>query len=274
QVEDNKGRTPSDYMSNPGELKVPTRKISDKKGSGGSKNSSGSRKRDKVRVPKQRVPPKRNGVNITSANIRIWIHDQDLPRLEQVVWEGEGHRLLKETSNHTKVRQFLNLVPRMMTKIREVHQAAVNGDLETLEAKVDQPEILTAKDHNGLNPLHKAACLGHRTIVEWVLSQKQAPISVQDRKGRTPLHYAAVSENYPDIYEMLVNSGADEKHTDMYGKTAENYHQKPGDLDTSVVHERPTAPRSGGGTLDIMGPSRNASNANSKQPSRVPSRNG
>ena len=32
------------------------------------------------------------------------------------MWEGEGNRLLQETSNHPKVRQFLNLVPRMMVR--------------------------------------------------------------------------------------------------------------------------------------------------------------
>ena len=113
-------------------------------------------------------------MNITGANIRIWIHDQDLPRLEQIVWDGQGHRLLNETSNHSKVRQFLQLVPRMMvrenddkilefsgmiscfqTKIKEVHQSAISGDLDSMEAKADQPEILLAKDHNGLNPLHR-----------------------------------------------------------------------------------------------------------------------
>lgn len=57
-------------------------------------------------------------MNITGANIRIWIHDQDLAKLEQIVWEGEGNRLLKETSNHAKVRQFLNLVPRMMVSTK------------------------------------------------------------------------------------------------------------------------------------------------------------
>ena len=30
--------------------------------------------------------------------------------------------------------------------------------MEMLEAKADQPELLTAKDHNGLNSLHKVRC--------------------------------------------------------------------------------------------------------------------
>lgn len=43
----------------------------------------------------------------------------------------------------------------LQTKIKEVHQASISGDLEALEAKADQGEMLLAKDHNGLNPLHR-----------------------------------------------------------------------------------------------------------------------
>jgi len=35
---------------------------------------------------------------VNATNIRLWIHDQDLLKLEKVVWEGFGLLLVKHTS--------------------------------------------------------------------------------------------------------------------------------------------------------------------------------
>ena len=40
-------------------------------------------------------------------------------------------------------------------KIKDAHFAVVNDDMDMLQTKVDQPELLSAKDQNGLNALHK-----------------------------------------------------------------------------------------------------------------------
>lgn len=54
---------------------------------------------------------------VKQSNIRIWIHDQDLGRLEQVVWEGHGDKLLTQTSQHPSVKHFLTAVPYIMVSI-------------------------------------------------------------------------------------------------------------------------------------------------------------
>lgn len=269
QLEDHNGKTAADYMSNPRELNIS--KKNNKKGSGGSKGKRMTPPKRKSPGHKIRTPPKREGMTITGANIRIWIHDKDLTQLEKIVWEGQGHRLLGETSNNAKVRQFLNLVPRMMTKIKEVHQAAINGDLETLDAKADPTDILIAKDQNGLTPLHKSAALGLKDVSEWIVQKNHSTLFAQDNKGRTPLFYAGIAKDGGEVYDMLLRSGADKNHNDQYRRTADYYRFKPTDLDVSIIHETPVAPRGGGGsTLDI--PSR--SSGHSKEGSRAPSRNG
>ncbi|XP_071517410.1 uncharacterized protein [Panulirus ornatus] len=269
QVQDSKGKTAADYMSHPEDIHLVRRRSSSNKGSGDSKGKRRTLPKRNSPAHKITTPPKREGMNITGANIRIWIHDQDLARLEQIVWEGEGNRLLQETSNHAKVRQFLNLVPRMMAKIKEVHHAALKGDMETLDAKVEQPEILTAKDQNGLNPLHKSAALGNLEVSEWIVQKNQSTVFAQDRQGRTPLFYASVAKDGGEVYNMMLRAGADPSHVDKFGKTAEHYRYKPGELDLGMVHDVLNAPRSGGSTLDIPpGLSRAASNQNSRTPSR------
>ena len=58
-------------------------------------------------------------------NIRTWIHDQDLAKLEKVVWEGNGHLLLKHTSSKPKIRKFIEAVPRLMNDIKNLHAGEV-----------------------------------------------------------------------------------------------------------------------------------------------------
>lgn len=51
---------------------------------------------------------------IKPSSIRIWIHEKDIKKLTKVLWEGEGMRLCRETSNNKKVKSFLDAVPYVM----------------------------------------------------------------------------------------------------------------------------------------------------------------
>lgn len=56
------------------------------------------------------------GLVIKPSNIRIWIHQRDLGRLQKVLWEGHGAKLRTETSNNARVRKFLEAVPYLMVR--------------------------------------------------------------------------------------------------------------------------------------------------------------
>jgi hypothetical protein len=58
------------------------------------------------------------GLVVTKANIRIWIHDRDLGRLQQMLWEGHGGKLRVETSNNPRVKRFLDAVPYIMVSLQ------------------------------------------------------------------------------------------------------------------------------------------------------------
>lgn len=51
---------------------------------------------------------------IKPSNIRIWIHDKDIHKLTQVLWEGQGNRLRTEICSNNRVRKFLDAVPYVM----------------------------------------------------------------------------------------------------------------------------------------------------------------
>lgn len=51
---------------------------------------------------------------IKPSNIRIWIHDKDIGKLTQVLWEGQGNRLRTEMCSNNRVKKFLDAVPYVM----------------------------------------------------------------------------------------------------------------------------------------------------------------
>nr|CAD7430961.1 unnamed protein product [Timema monikensis] len=244
------------------------------------------------------------GFVVTRANIRIWIHDRDLGRLQQMLWEGHGDKLRVETSNNPRVKRFLEAVPYIMMwkvkfggsvpafawnergkrleettfiipdrdsnpnipefsgplycegdtldhsttgagprapqlrwdgtndvtflwrvasclglngTIKEVHGATVRDDISTLMKKTEDPvpnTIFLSKDQNGLNPLHKAAGLGHTELVEYILEKNPKAANMTDNEGKLPLHYAAAVKDAGNIYNMLVEVGSDERTQD------------------------------------------------------------
>ncbi|XP_072948763.1 uncharacterized protein [Epargyreus clarus] len=62
--------------------------------------------------------PHAPGLVIKRHNIRIWCHECDMGRLQRVVWEGHGARLLSEVSNQPVVKKFLEAVPYLMVSLR------------------------------------------------------------------------------------------------------------------------------------------------------------
>jgi hypothetical protein len=103
---------------------------------------------------------------ITRAQIRIWIHERDIPKLEQIVWDGQGGKLLLETTNNGKVRKFLDNVPHLMGLIRSIHGACVSGDLVKLKNVREEcggiREVLLGRDGYGVSGVMKVKL---RTII-------------------------------------------------------------------------------------------------------------
>ncbi|XP_053673512.1 uncharacterized protein LOC128723771 [Anopheles nili] len=188
----------------------------------------------------------RDGIAIKPSSIRIWLHHKQMSKLAKVLWAGQGMRLRTETSHHPRMKRFLECVPHVMGVIKDIHQAVIDNDLDTLKEKTSPPAprvILTSKDANGLTPLHKAAGLAHTHIVEYILSVWPSLSSDEDHTGKTPLHWAASAKNNARSFNLLVQAGADETALDDRHKPAEYYKNKPADIDRSLLTVIPEAPR-------------------------------
>lgn len=63
-------------------------------------------------------------MDVKPSNIRIWIHNRDIKKLQQVLWEGHGSKLQCEISNNPRVRKFLEAVPFIMVK-KKINQLII-----------------------------------------------------------------------------------------------------------------------------------------------------
>ncbi|XP_045536413.1 uncharacterized protein LOC106710644 isoform X2 [Papilio machaon] len=186
------------------------------------------------------------GLAIKRHNIRIWCHECDMGRLQRVVWEGHGTRLLTEVSSQPVVKRFLEAVPYIMNTIRDVHNAVIQNDLEGLMRLTADPipsQVFSSRDVNGMTALHKAAGLGHNGIVKYIIEKYPQGISDVDNDGRTPLHYAAIIRDEQHTYNTLVGLGADESVVDNKNKTPGYYINRPQEIDKNTLKILPDAPR-------------------------------
>ncbi|XP_063974585.1 uncharacterized protein LOC135161174 isoform X4 [Diachasmimorpha longicaudata] len=192
---------------------------------------------------------KSENLDFKPSNIRIWIHNRDITKLQQVLWEGHGSKLKCEISNNPRVRRFLEATPFIMGTIKQMHSAVVKNDIDEFLEKIADPVspvILCSKDMNGLNVLHKAAGFGYLDIAREILERYPAAVLAQDNDGKTPLHYGAAVRDGGAMYELLTEYGADESKLDNKNKAAAFYKNRPGDIDLTNLVVVPEAPRVSG----------------------------
>ncbi|XP_045516917.1 uncharacterized protein LOC123709556 [Pieris brassicae] len=190
--------------------------------------------------------PTRPGLVIKRHNIRIWCHECDMGRLQRVIWEGQGSRLLSEVSSQPIVKKFLETVPYMMNTIKDIHNAVIQNDLENvirLTSSPVPPQILSSKDPNNMTVFHKAAGLGHCGILNYIVERYPQGLNETDNEGRTPLHYAAIVKDDKHTFKTIIDFGADEGAVDNRNKTPAYYLNRPQEIDKHNLKVLPEAPR-------------------------------
>lgn len=97
----------------------------------------------------------------------------------------------------------------------------IDNNLETLQQQLEPPvpaALVTAKDGNGLNVIHKAAGLGHTKMLEYLIGLWPEGAHEIDITGKTPLHWAASAKNNMRCYTLLTQAGCDEEALDYVSR--------------------------------------------------------
>ncbi|CAE7371642.1 ANK3 [Symbiodinium natans] len=92
--------------------------------------------------------------------------------------------------------------------IQPVHYAALESDVQTVAFLVEhQRANISATGHAGEQPLHWAAGVGHRVIVEYLLRARADP-NAADQRGTTALHFAAAQDRLEAARQLLAASAS------------------------------------------------------------------
>ena len=102
----------------------------------------------------------------------------------------------------------------------EIHDAARYGELEKVKALLkDNPDLVFSHEWaSGYTPLQMAACMGHLDIVTLLLTNR-SDLAAKDRRGKTPLHLAAITGMSKDVVVSLLNANAEVDARDNFGET-------------------------------------------------------
>ena len=68
--------------------------------------------------------------------------------------------------------------------------------------------LLLTPAYSSDNTLHKAAGTSNPDVVKALISDG-AEVNAKDKRGKTPLHHAALFNPNPDVVKALVNAGAE-----------------------------------------------------------------
>ncbi len=109
---------------------------------------------------------------------------------------------------------------------QNIHQAAVDGDVDQVKALLDKGEKLNDLNKLGWTPLMAASSKGQQAVVELLISRK-ADVNVKDKRARTALFLAAEA-GHKAIVELLISKGAEINVTSATGENALTIARKGG----------------------------------------------
>ncbi|XP_067124303.1 serine/threonine-protein phosphatase 6 regulatory ankyrin repeat subunit B-like isoform X2 [Centruroides vittatus] len=103
--------------------------------------------------------------------------------------------------------------------------------------------LIRAKDNVGNNPIHLAVKKNQLEVTKYLITNFPSVLNMKDKAGRTVLHIAGQNNN-KELYQMLVDAGADPMILDQKGRTAEYYIQSHIKPEQKVVNESSVIPPS------------------------------
>jgi hypothetical protein len=123
----------------------------------------------------------------------------------------------------------LDLVPRKTSKTmasprpskidKELFDAVIEGDLETIRDLIEKGANLGYASRDGVTALHSACEDPEAGAIVGLLIDKGADVNAKDKGGDTPLHYAVAGENVTAVKRLLA-AGAQASTQNKKGQSA------------------------------------------------------
>ncbi|XP_064613972.1 trichohyalin-like [Liolophura sinensis] len=172
-------------------------------------------------------------VEILDNYIANMLEGEKLAELERLLLEGYDKfpLILSKVSTEglpEEVTNFISAIPQLQTKVTEVAKAVKSGVERDVRQTLDRKRFVLAKDNKGRTALHNAVLYDHPEVTEYITQTFPVSVKARDNLNRTPLHYAAALSD--DLFDLLVEHGADLTVKDVKGKTPSDYKEDKGEI--------------------------------------------
>uniref|UniRef100_A0A915PJ46 Uncharacterized protein n=1 Tax=Setaria digitata TaxID=48799 RepID=A0A915PJ46_9BILA len=157
------------------------------------------------------------------SSIRKWIHDGNIGKLEQLVLSGCGDLLLGHTTSNPNAKVFLEYLSAYLDEIDEIHKTIKFGHLERAKELLSSKKLAIARNRRGHTPLHTAIIYEQTEIIRYIAQHFPSVLNAPDYNKRTPLHYAAATQDGGHYMKILSKAGADPQAMDNEGHTPHYY---------------------------------------------------
>ncbi|EFO20957.2 hypothetical protein LOAG_07532 [Loa loa] len=156
-------------------------------------------------------------------NIRQWLQDGNINKLEQLVLSGCGDLLFGHTTNNSNSNLFLDHLNNYLDEIDEIHKTIKKGDLKHVKELISSKKLAIARNQFGQTPLHTAIIYEQTEIIRHIVSNFPSALNASDYNRRTAMHYAAATRDGGHYMKILIKAGADSKALDDEGYTPHHY---------------------------------------------------
>lgn len=109
------------------------------------------------------------------------LHLGNVGQLTELVIDGFGQELLGRTSFGEDARKLLKNIPHSLESIRELQEAVINGDQDTVtRILTENSQFAKVRDSNSFTLLHLAVVGGQMSLVNYLIENHSALTSTKD----------------------------------------------------------------------------------------------
>ncbi|KAK6180377.1 hypothetical protein SNE40_012545 [Patella caerulea] len=135
-------------------------------------------------------------------------------------------RSVVEIAKKSSTRQMCDIVKLaddIQTYVRRLFQAIEEGIIDDLKKLLSCGKYAAAKDKAGRTPLLRAILRHEKDMVLYLVEEHDFVVNETDNLGRSPLHYAYLFLDDPEVIDVLEKHGADPDLKDVRGLKSGDY---------------------------------------------------
>lgn len=139
---------------------------------------------------------------------------------------SEGGRTMTDIAKKSSTRnifEIVRLTAPIQAYLRKVFKSVDDGATDDLKMLLNRKRYAEVRDRCGRTVLHRAILKRRDDIILYLLEEFPNLINTRDSLDRTPLHYAHLFADNPDILNQMRKLGADPELFDANGLTANDF---------------------------------------------------